>query len=45
MQSWAPLLMFILGAIMFAAIWSRFFRRGPWEYLLNAAAKPAKHIR
>ncbi|MFF7870874.1 DUF418 domain-containing protein [Streptomyces qaidamensis] len=44
-QSWAPLLMFILGAIVFATIWSRFFRRGPLEYLLNAATKPAKHIR
>ncbi|MFE7899442.1 DUF418 domain-containing protein [Streptomyces sp. NPDC057424] len=44
-QSWMPLLMYILGAIVFAAIWSRFFRRGPLEYLLNAATKPAKHIR
>ncbi|MCX3285855.1 DUF418 domain-containing protein [Streptomyces sp. NEAU-H22] len=44
-QSWVPLLMFILGAIGFAAIWSRFFRRGPLEYLLNAATKPVKHIR
>ncbi|MEV5100964.1 DUF418 domain-containing protein [Streptomyces massasporeus] len=44
-QSWVPLLMFILGAIGFAAIWSRFFRRGPLEYLLNAATKPAKHLR
>ncbi|MFF0003741.1 DUF418 domain-containing protein [Streptomyces tibetensis] len=44
-QSWAPLLMFVLGATVFAAIWSRFFRRGPLEYLLNAATKPAKHIR
>ncbi|MER6181831.1 DUF418 domain-containing protein [Streptomyces sp. NPDC001652] len=44
-QSWVPLLMFILGAIVFAAIWSRFFRRGPLEYLLNAATKPTKHIR
>ncbi|TQJ57255.1 DUF418 domain-containing protein [Streptomyces sp. NBC_00080] len=44
-QSWVPLLMFVLGAIVFAAIWSRFFRRGPLEYLLNAATKPAKHIR
>jgi uncharacterized membrane protein YeiB len=40
-QSWVPLLMFVLGAIVFAAIWSRFFRRGPLEYLVNAAAKPA----
>lgn len=44
-QSWVPVLMYILGAIVFAAIWSRFFRRGPLEYLLNAATKPAKHIR
>ena len=44
-QSWVPLLMFILGATLFAAVWSRFFRRGPLEYLLNAATKPAKHIR
>ncbi|MFF9809334.1 DUF418 domain-containing protein [Streptomyces coeruleorubidus] len=44
-QSWTPLLMYVLAAIVFAAIWSRFFRRGPLEYLLNAATKPAKHIR
>ncbi|MCL6731799.1 DUF418 domain-containing protein [Streptomyces neyagawaensis] len=43
--SWLPLLMFVLGATVFAAVWSRFFRRGPLEYLLNAATKPAKHIR
>ncbi|MFJ9742932.1 DUF418 domain-containing protein [Streptomyces sp. NPDC101166] len=44
-RSWVPLLMFILGATLFAAVWSRFFRRGPLEYLLNAATRPAKHIR
>ncbi|NSC24840.1 DUF1624 domain-containing protein [Streptomyces albus subsp. chlorinus] len=44
-RSWVPLLMFILGATLFAPIWSRFFRRGPLEHLLNAATKPAKHIR
>ncbi|WP_314224629.1 DUF418 domain-containing protein [Streptomyces zaehneri] len=44
-QSWAPVTMFVLGAILFAAVWSRFFRRGPLEYLLNTATKPAKHIR
>ncbi|AXE87445.1 DUF418 domain-containing protein [Streptomyces sp. Go-475] len=44
-QSWVPLIMFVLGAIVFAAIWSRFFRRGPLEYLLNAATMPAKYIR
>ncbi|MDX3453337.1 DUF418 domain-containing protein [Streptomyces sp. ME02-8801-2C] len=44
-QSWLPLIMYVLAAILFAAIWSRFFRRGPLEYLLNAATKPAKRIR
>ncbi|MEU2082334.1 DUF418 domain-containing protein [Streptomyces albus] len=44
-KSWVPLLMFVLGATVFAAVWSRFFRRGPLEYLLHAATKPAKYIR
>ncbi|WP_254390487.1 DUF418 domain-containing protein [Streptomyces sp. AC550_RSS872] len=44
-QSWSPLIMYVLGAIVFAATWSRFFRRGPLEYLLNAATKPVKYIR
>ncbi|MER5836225.1 DUF418 domain-containing protein [Streptomyces sp. NPDC002130] len=44
-QSWLPLIMYVLGVTLFAAVWSRFFRRGPLEYLLNAATKPAKHIR
>jgi uncharacterized membrane protein YeiB len=44
-QSWVPLLMFVLGATLFAATWSRVFRRGPLEYLLNAATKPARYIR
>ncbi|MFD7512324.1 DUF418 domain-containing protein, partial [Streptomyces sp. NPDC059853] len=36
-ESWMPVLMFMLGATVFAAVWSRFFRRGPLESLLNAA--------
>ncbi|MEU0531627.1 DUF418 domain-containing protein [Amycolatopsis tolypomycina] len=44
-DSWVPLLWFILGTIVFAGVWSRFFRRGPLEYLLNAATKPVKHLR
>ncbi|WP_189951879.1 DUF418 domain-containing protein [Streptomyces roseolus] len=43
--SWIPVLAFILGAIAFAAVWSRFFRRGPLEALLNTATKPAKYVR
>ncbi|KUO15194.1 hypothetical protein AQJ91_42820 [Streptomyces dysideae] len=44
-KSWVPVLTYILGAIVFAAIWSRFLRRGPLEYLLTAATKPTKYIR
>ena len=44
-SSWAPVLVFILGAVVFAWIWSRFFRRGPLEHLLNLATKPAKYLR
>ncbi|SDJ45240.1 Uncharacterized membrane protein YeiB [Streptomyces indicus] len=43
--SWLPVLLFILGAIVFAAVWSRFFRRGPLEHLLNVATKPARYVR
>ncbi|MBD3577527.1 DUF418 domain-containing protein [Streptomyces sp. KD18] len=43
--SWSPVLMSILGAIVFAAVWSRLFRRGPLEALLNAATKPAVYVR
>ncbi|GAA0318409.1 heparan-alpha-glucosaminide N-acetyltransferase domain-containing protein [Streptomyces polychromogenes] len=43
--SWVPVLLFILGAIVFAALWSRFFRRGPLEALLNAATRPAQYLR
>lgn len=41
--SWVPVILYILGAIVFAAGWSRFFRRGPLEYLLNAATKPVNN--
>jgi uncharacterized membrane protein YeiB len=44
-KSWLPVLTYILTAIVFATVWSRFFRRGPLEYLLNAATKPAQYIR
>uniref|UniRef100_UPI00117B21E4 DUF418 domain-containing protein n=1 Tax=Lentzea kentuckyensis TaxID=360086 RepID=UPI00117B21E4 len=43
--SWLPVLMFVFGAMVFAFIWSRFFRKGPLEYLLNVATKPAKYVR
>ncbi|NUT94066.1 MAG: DUF1624 domain-containing protein [Saccharothrix sp.] len=43
--SWTPVLLFVFGAMVFAWTWSRFFRRGPLEHLLNLATKPAKHIR
>jgi len=43
--SWTPVLMFVFGAMAFAFVWSRFFSRGPLEYLLNLATKPAKYLR
>lgn len=36
---------FIAGAIAFALVWSRFFQRGPLEFLLHRATAPAQRIR
>jgi uncharacterized membrane protein YeiB len=43
--TFVPLLGFIAGAILFAVFWSRHFRRGPLEHLLNSATKAAKFVR
>ncbi|MGI5127809.1 DUF418 domain-containing protein [Pseudonocardia sp. CA-107938] len=43
--SWQPLIWFVVGTTVFAWTWSRFFRRGPLEYVLNAATKPARFVR
>ncbi|MGC9537540.1 DUF418 domain-containing protein [Streptomyces sp. UG1] len=43
--TFVPLLGFIAGAILFATVWSRFFSRGPLEYLLNSTTKLAKFVR
>jgi uncharacterized membrane protein YeiB len=39
------LVAFVAGAVVFAAVWSRFFRRGPLEYLLHSATKAARFVR
>ncbi|WEH16507.1 DUF418 domain-containing protein [Streptomyces sp. VNUA24] len=39
------LLSFIAGAVLFASVWSRFFRRGPLEHLLHRATTLAKSVR
>ena len=39
------LVAFILVTAVFATIWRRFFRRGPLEYLLTLATKPAQLVR
>jgi uncharacterized membrane protein YeiB len=44
-ESWAPVLGFVVGAVVFAGIWSRFFRRGPLEHLLDLATRPARRLR
>ncbi|SDN27687.1 Uncharacterized membrane protein YeiB [Streptomyces sp. cf386] len=36
---------YIAGAMVFAMVWTRLFRRGPLEYLLHTATRPARHIR
>ena len=41
----STLIWFIVGVTVFAWTWSRFFRRGPLEYVLNAATKPARFVR
>ncbi|MEU0061411.1 DUF418 domain-containing protein [Streptomyces sp. NPDC006334] len=43
--SFGLLLCFVAGATLFAGIWSRFFRRGPLEYLLNSATELANRVR
>ncbi|MEU2082336.1 DUF418 domain-containing protein [Streptomyces albus] len=41
----ALLCAFVSGATLFAAVWSRFFRRGPLEYLLNSTTRLANSVR
>ncbi|MFE6176932.1 DUF418 domain-containing protein [Streptomyces sp. NPDC056464] len=36
---------YIAGATVFAMLWTRLFRRGPLEYLLHMATRPARRIR
>jgi uncharacterized membrane protein YeiB len=44
-NSTAVLGAFVLGAVLFAALWSRFFRRGPLEHLLHSATRTARFVR
>ncbi|MDQ1305207.1 MAG: hypothetical protein QG671_1038 [Actinomycetota bacterium] len=44
-NSTALLFAFVLCAVVFATTWSRFFRRGPLEYLVNSATKVARLAR
>jgi uncharacterized membrane protein YeiB len=39
------LVAFVAAAVVFATAWSRRFRRGPLEYLLNSATKLARLAR
>ncbi|MFJ5304190.1 DUF418 domain-containing protein [Streptomyces sp. NPDC088350] len=39
------LLGFLVAVTVFATIWSRFLRRGPLEWLLGKATKPAEFVR
>ncbi|GAA1906289.1 DUF418 domain-containing protein [Streptantibioticus ferralitis] len=39
------LLGFVAAITLLAAVWARFFRRGPLEYLVNSATMVAHHVR
>lgn len=39
------LLGFVVAVTVFATLWSRYFRRGPLEWLLGKATKPAELVR
>ncbi|MGW3425573.1 DUF418 domain-containing protein [Streptomyces phaeochromogenes] len=37
--------LFIAAVTVLAVVWSRFFRRGPLEYLLGRATEPARYVK
>jgi uncharacterized membrane protein YeiB len=39
------LLGFIGAAMLLATVWAHYFRRGPLEYLLHTATRPARHVK
>ncbi|WP_199487227.1 DUF418 domain-containing protein [Actinomadura spongiicola] len=41
----SDLVVFVVAALALAVMWTRRFRRGPLEFLLNTATKPARHVR
>ncbi|MEV6160752.1 DUF418 domain-containing protein [Streptomyces sp. NPDC052052] len=45
MSALPVLLGFIAVTTLLATVWTRLFRRGPLEYLLHAATRPARHIK
>ncbi|MFF4790341.1 DUF418 domain-containing protein [Streptomyces sp. NPDC001276] len=45
MSALPVLLGFIVAAMLLATVWTRLFRRGPLEYLLHIATRPARHIK
>ncbi|MGW7408636.1 DUF418 domain-containing protein [Streptomyces sp. NPDC054833] len=45
MAALPALLAFIGAAALLATVWTRLFRRGPFEHLLHLATRPAQHIK
>ncbi|WP_314411773.1 DUF418 domain-containing protein [Streptomyces kroppenstedtii] len=39
------LLVFVTAALLLATVWTRYFRRGPLEYVLHGATRVTRHIR
>jgi uncharacterized membrane protein len=44
-DDYTALIGFVIVAVLFAGVWSRFFRRGPLEHLLNSATGVARFVR
>lgn len=42
---WRMWAVFAVGAMLFALIWKRFLKRGPLEWVMWAATKPAKFVK
>jgi uncharacterized membrane protein YeiB len=42
---WRMWAVFAVGAVLFALIWKRFLKRGPLEWVMWAATKPAKFVK
>lgn len=45
LTGWRMWGVFVVGAIVFALLWKRFLKRGPLEWIMTFATKPAKFVK